>query len=70
MQGIEKKYKAVELRNRDNPKHLLARRRNILSKKTNEWTLSQTIRTELLFDLYPLLKTAYYHVLEFRNIYE
>ena len=66
----KKKYQAVELRNGDSPKQLLARARYILSKNPNEWTLSQTMRAELLFDRYPLLKTAYYHVLEFRNIYE
>jgi transposase len=64
------KYKAVELPNGDSPKQLLARCRYILAKKPLTWTTSQKERAELLFERYPSLKTAYYYVLEFRNIYE
>lgn len=65
-----KKYKSVELENGDTPKQLLARCRYIVAKKPDEWTKSQQLRASLLFGRYPILKTAYYHVLEFRNIYE
>ena len=63
-------YKPIELSNGDSPKQLLARCRYILAKKPNEWTNNQIKRVALLFELYPLLKTAYHHILEFRNIYE
>jgi len=65
-----KKYKTPELENGDTPKQLLARCRYILAKKSNEWTDTQKERALLLFKQYPTLKTAYYHVLEFRQIYE
>lgn len=65
-----KRYKYQELENGDSPKQLLARCRYILAKKSNEWTKNQALRASLLFARYPILKTAYYHVLEFRNIYE
>ena len=64
------KYKPEVLSNGDTPKQLLARCRYILAKKPNEWTYSQRERVNLLFERYPLLRTAYYHILEFRNIYE
>jgi len=64
------KYKAKVLENGDTPKQLLARCRYIISKKPSEWTLSQQLRAKLLFEKYPKLEKAYYHVLEFRNIYE
>ena len=65
-----KRYKSEELENGDTPKQLLARCRYIISKKPFEWTKSQQQRASILFNRYPLLKTAYQHVLEFRNIYE
>jgi transposase len=65
-----KKYKSAELSNGDTPKQLLARCRYILAKKPNEWTKSQVQRAMLLFHRYPVIQTAYNHVLEFRNIYE
>jgi transposase len=65
-----KKYKSEELENGDTPKQLLARCRYIIAKKPNEWTKNQQQRASLLFSRYPILKTAYKHVLEFRNIYE
>lgn len=74
--GIEKakksgkKYKTEELENGDTPKQLLARCRYILAKKPNEWTNNQAKRAAILFERYPILKRAYHHVLEFRNIYE
>lgn len=65
-----KRYKCKELENGDTPKQLLARCRYILAKKPNDWTKNQQNRASLLFSIYPDLKTAYYHILEFRNIYE
>lgn len=64
------KYKPLILENGDTPKQLLARSRYVLAKKPNEWTKSQKQRADILFNRYPLLKTIYYHVMEFRNIYE
>jgi transposase len=65
-----KKYKSVELANGDTPKQLLARCRYIIAKKPNEWTKSQKQRALILFNRYPILATAYRHVLDFRYIYE
>lgn len=65
-----KKYTAVEFENGDTPKQLLARCRYILAKKASNWTEIQGQRVKLLFKHYPLLKTAYEHILEFRSIYE
>jgi len=65
-----KKYKPAELENGDTPKQLLARCRYIIAKKPNEWTLSQQKRASLLFNRYPILKEAYHHVLQLRNIFE
>ncbi len=65
-----KKHKPLILANGDTPKQLLARSRYVLARKPNEWTKSQIHRAELLFSRYPILKSIYYHVLEFRNIYE
>jgi transposase len=65
-----KKYKPKELENGDTPKQLLARCRYIITKKPNEWTLSQQQRAILLFNRYPIIKVAYLHIMEFRNIYE
>jgi transposase len=65
-----KKYKPIVLENGDTPKQLLARCRYIIIKKPNEWTASQQRRASILFNRYPILRTAYYHVLKFRNIYE
>jgi transposase len=65
-----KKYKTEELENGDTPKQLLARSRYLIVLKPNEWSESQQQRVSILFDRYPKLMTAYYHALEFRNIYE
>jgi transposase len=64
------KYVSFKFDNEDTPKQLLARCRYILAKKPDQWTESQQIRAQLLFDNYPLLHKAYKHTLEFRNIYE
>jgi transposase len=67
-QGV--RYQPEVLQNGDTPKQLLARCRYILVKKTNEWTDSQQQRAHLLFERYPILKTAYEHTMWFRSIYE
>ena len=64
------KYEPAELENGDSPKQLLARCRYILAKKKADWTQSQQQRATLLFNRYPVLKTAYEHCMCFRGIYE
>lgn len=64
------KYEPFLLENEDSPKQLLARCRYILPKKEGDWTENQKCRAAILFREYPLIKRAYYHVMEFRNIYE
>ncbi len=65
-----KKFNPIELTNGDTKKQLLSRCRYIIAKKPNEWTQSQQQRAQLLFNLYPDLKSAYEHTMEFRSIYE
>ncbi len=67
---LGKRYKPVKLINGDTPKQLLARCRYIIAKHPSKWTESQQLRASLLFKRYPILKIAYFHVLEFRSIYE
>jgi transposase len=64
------KYKPTLLPNEDTPKQLLARCRYVIVKKSSEWTPSQKERARLLFERYPTLKKAYYHVLQLRAIYK
>lgn len=64
------KYAPVRYKNGDSPKQLLARSRYILVKKKNQWTPTQQLRAEILFEQYPQLEKAYKHCLHFRNIYE
>jgi transposase len=64
------KYKPSLLPNEDTPKQLLARCRYVIVKKSSEWTQSQQERARLLFERYPTLKKAYYHVLQLRAIYK
>lgn len=63
------KHKPILLSNGDTPKQLLARCRYIIAKKSCNWTTSQQQRAALLFNLYPDLKRAYEHIMEFRGIY-
>ena len=49
---------------------LLARCKYVIVKKSNEWTQSQEERAKLLFERFPTLKKAYYHVLQLRAIYK
>ena len=64
------KYIPKVLANGDTMKQLLARSRYIIAKKAAQWTKNQSIRANLLFQNYPLLKKAYEHIMEFRNVYE
>ena len=64
------KYIGTTFENGDSPKQLLARCRYILAKEQSKWTENQEIRAEILFREYPILKQAYNHIMEFRNIYE
>lgn len=64
------KYKPSLLPNEDTPKQLLARCRYVIVKKSSEWTQSQQERARLLFERYPTLKKAYYHVIQLRAIYK
>lgn len=52
-------YQPEVLANGDSLKQLLARSRYVLYKKPSAWTESQKVRSELLFDRFPDLKTAY-----------
>lgn len=65
-----KKHKITILENGDSVKQLLARCRLILYKRPTEWTQTQAQRIKLLFNLFPKLEQVYYHIIEFRNIFE
>lgn len=65
-----RKYVPKTLENDDTHKQLLARSRHLLAKKQSNWTCNQRVRAETLFREYPLIKQAYMHTMEFRNIYE
>ena len=47
------------LENGDTLKQLLARSRYLLFKKQQDWSVSQVLRAEILFRLYPDLQQAY-----------
>lgn len=64
------KYIPKVLENGDTKKQLLVRCRYILAKRSSDWTPNQKLRAEILFTEYPILKKAYEHTMEFRNIYE
>lgn len=63
------RYKPERLSNGDTVKQLLTRSRHLLAKKPTKWSDSQQMRANLLFELFPKLRTAYYHTLKFRQIY-
>lgn len=62
-------YKPAIFPNGDTLKQLLARNRYLLFKKPTSWTLSQQKRADILFELYPDLKTAYHLSLQLGAIY-
>ena len=66
----KQKYIPETLSNGDTLRELLARSKYLLYKAESDWTLNQAKRASILFDKYPLLKTAYYLTLQFRAIYK
>lgn len=64
------KYYPHVFENGDTLKELLARSRYLLYRFEEDWTLNQAKRAALLFEKYPLLKSAYKLTLSFRNIYK
>lgn len=66
----KKKYQPFQFENEDTPKQLLARSRYIIAKREEKWTDNQKQRADILFENYPILKQAYQHVIDFRNIYQ
>jgi transposase len=57
------------LPNGDSVKQLLARIRYLLYKSRKKWTLNQKERAQILFELYPDIKTAYNLNQQLRGIY-
>ena len=64
------KHEPKFLSNGDTVKQLLARSRYVLFKSESKWTPTQKIRAELLFEQYPLLKTAYELAMRLNYIFE
>jgi transposase len=64
------KYYPEVFSNGDTLRELLARSRYILYKLEEDWTIKQAQRAAILFEKYPLLKTAYHLTLYFRSIYK
>lgn len=56
---VNEKFHPQVLCNGDTVCELLARSRYLLMVSPNKWTKSQELRSKLLFELYPDLKTAY-----------
>lgn len=63
------KYHPEVFSNGDTLKELLARSRYLLYSLEKDWTPKQSQRASILFEKFPLLKTAYYLTIAFRNIY-
>lgn len=64
-----KTYTPQLLPNGDSVKQLLARSRYLLYKSREKWTQSQKERAQMLFELYPDIKTAYNINQQLRGIY-
>ena len=64
-----KRYNPQLLANGDTTKQLLARSRYLLYKSGEKWTINQEERVQILFELYPDIKTAYYLSQQLRSIY-
>ena len=60
----------VRATNGDTLKELLARSKYLLYKNEDDWTGNQSKRVAILFEMYPVLKTAYELTLSFRNLYK
>ena len=68
--GLKKiAFKPHCFENGDTPKQLLARSRYLLYKSCNNWTLTQQVRAQILFENYPDIKKAYDLVQGLRNIF-
>lgn len=67
---IGNRFQPQILPNGDTVKQLLARGRYILYKKPTLWTQNQEERAQLLFEIYPNLKTAYALTMELSRLFE
>jgi len=68
--GNKERYFPKVLSNGDTLKQLLARSKYLLYKTEEQWTVNQTKRAGLLFEIYPSLKAAYKFALQFRALYK
>lgn len=66
----KERYIPFTFENEDTPKQLLARSRYIIAKREEKWTKNQKQRADILFKNYPIIEKAYYHIIEFRNVYQ
>jgi len=64
------KYHPEDLANGDTLKELLVRSRYLLYTLEEDWTATQATRAAILFEKYPILKSAYQLTLSFRSIYK
>tara|TARA_R110000764_G_C10980604_1_gene380324 strand:- start:70 stop:777 length:708 start_codon:yes stop_codon:yes gene_type:complete len=64
-----KTFTPKEFSNGDTTKQLLARSRYLLYKSPSNWTENQHIRSKILFNQYPDIKTAFDLVQGLRNIF-
>ena len=62
-------YVPVRYRNGDTRRQLLARAKHILTKNSVNWTESQRLRAEIIFENYPDLRYAYRLAQELTDIY-
>lgn len=65
----QKEYVPFRYRNGDTRKQLLARAKHILTKNQVNWTESQRLRAEIIFETYPNLRYAYRLAQELTDIY-
>jgi transposase len=65
----KKTYITEILHNGDSVKQLLARSRYLLYKSREKWTDAQRERAQMIFELYPDIKTAYNLNQQLRSIY-
>lgn len=65
----KKDYEPFRYRNGDTRKQLLARAKHILTKNRVNWTESQKLRAEIIFENYPELRHAYQLAQELTDIY-
>jgi transposase len=63
------KYRPTILPNGDTVKELLARSRYLLYATAEDWTANQKKRAKILFERFPVIKTAYHLTLNFPAIY-